>query len=250
MNRTRWAAVAVAVVALLLPASLNAGSLNRGPSTAEFAVTAETFAEDIRHEVENLLIEVLDPAVSEWEITELKLPRAEKLPVYFDMVKVFLNGRQRGRSLAFSIEFIQNDKIIRRLHGSARVELKADVVVAETEIARGSLLRAEMLSIEKRVVPLGPLTLCTDIAQVTGKAAKRRIAAGREINKGYIAIPPDVMAGEVVMIKAENEKIKVTAKGIARQDGAIGDVIQVLNSRSNRKLQAMVIGRSKVQVLF
>jgi flagella basal body P-ring formation protein FlgA len=250
MNRIGWAAVVMAAFSLLIPAQLNAGSLNRGPSTAEFAVTAETFAEDIRREVENLLIEVLDPAVSEWEITDLKLPRTEKLPVYFDVVKVFLNGSQRGKSLAFNIEFIQNDRIIRRLHGSARVKLQADVVVAETEIARGSLMRAEMLSVEKRVVPLGSLTLCTEIAQVIGKAAKRRIAAGREINKGYIEFPPDVMAGEVVMIKAENEKIKVTAKGVARQNGAVGDVIQVLNSRSNRKLQAMVIGRSKVQVVF
>jgi flagella basal body P-ring formation protein FlgA len=250
MIRTGFTAVAFVVFALSHPVELNAGSLNIGPSTAEFSVSTETFAEDIRHEVENLLVEVLDPAVSEWEITEFKVPRVEKLPAYFESVKVTLNGSQRGKSLAFSIEFIQNNRRIRRLHGSARLNLRAEVVVAGTEISRGSILRPEQLRLETRGISLGPVTLCTDIAQATGKVAKRRIAAGREIDKGNLTLPPDVAAGEVVMIKAESEKIKVTAKGIARQDGNVGDVIQVLNTRSNKRLQARVIGRSSVQVIF
>ena len=250
MKLIRLAMFAMAAVVVLIPGTLSARPLNSGPSSAEISVSTETFAEDIRHEVENLIVEILDPAVSEWDIIDLKLPRTDKLPPNFELVKVILNGSQRGTKLAFSIEFIENDRIIRRLHGTAKVSLHANVVVSAMEISRGTLIRPELLTLEKRGVSLGKMTFCTDFAQLTGQAATRRIAAGREIEKGYVSMPPDVAAGEVVMIKAENQKIKVTAKGVARQDGVIGDVIQILNTRSNRKLQARVIGRSSVQVIF
>ena len=82
--------------------------------------------------------------------------------------------------------------------------------------------------------------------QVTG----RNILPGRAILRSGLAKAADVKAGDVVTIVAESDSVKLTTRGIAKKDGAIGEVIQVINVRSNKKLYAKVVDSGTVQVAF
>lgn len=236
----------LAAVIWLFPAYLAAQEL-RGKSVPN----GETVAELISRQVKDRIAEALDPSISQWKIVDLDIPDAGRIPAGFDEFRISsTKSSPRGNRFVLGVEFFKNGKLIKRLNARARLEIYADVVVSKTTIRRGALLVGHMLALEKRPVSLPISDLCTDIAQVEGQITNRRIVSGRTIRKSEISRPPDVRAGKAVMILAENMNVKITTKGIAKEDGAIGDVIPVVNSRSNKRIFARVTGDSTVRVVF
>ena len=113
-----------------------------------------------------------------------------------------------------------------------------------------SVVTREMLDIVRREISLPADDFCTEIAQVTGQQAKRTIRARGAVRKSELEAPPTIRSGEIVMIIADNENIKITARGIAKSDGAMGQTIPVVSLRSNKKIHARVIGDGTVRVAF
>ncbi len=211
------------------------------------AMVAELVKETVEKEVGRMAGET----VFEWEILETKLPDSSRLPASFDDLTVTPAKRgMRGNRLLLRLKFFNNGKLIKRLNATVRIEAFADVVVSNGTLERGTMLLSDMVSLERKAVNLPLTSFCTEVARVNGQVANRRIVSGQMIRKSEISRPPDVKAGDIVMIVAEKVNVRITARGIAREDGAVGEMIAVTNTRSNKKVFARVTGGSAVQVVF
>lgn len=59
---------------------------------------------------------------------------------------------------------------------------------------------------------------------------------------------PLVRKGDVVEVSASSGLLRVTLKGLALQNGALGDIITVRNPESLKVIPALVVGENRVEV--
>lgn len=190
-------------------------------------------------------------AVEEWRIAELAVTTNDKIPAEFDSYQITpLRSSKGGELRALTVEFSKNGSVIKRLGIDLKVEMFAEMVVAKSRISRGTAITADMLDVQRRVVESPLEDLCTQIAQVTGQVAERSILPGRAVLQSGLARAADIKAGDVVTIIAETDSIRLSSRGIAKKDGTIGEMIPVVNLRSNKRLFAKVVDSGTVQVLF
>lgn len=85
------------------------------------------------------------------------------------------------------------------------------------------------------------------INAVIGAKVKKNLRAGEIIEQNDICV---VCRNDTVTIKAVKSGMTITTKGVALSDGSQGEQIRVKNSKSNRIIDARVIGISEVTVIF
>lgn len=73
-----------------------------------------------------------------------------------------------------------------------------------------------------------------------GKEVRRAVGTGQPIKSKDVAPPRLVLRGNLVTMRIATPLMQVTAQGRAMQDGARGEVIRVMNTQSNRMVEAMV----------
>ena len=89
-----------------------------------------------------------------------------------------------------------------------------------------------------------------DVDNVVGKRTTRAIKAGVILRTDMVELPPLVKRGDVVVIIAESEGLKVTALGKAKHRGHRGEKIAVENLDSRKEVFARVLDASTVKVDF
>jgi flagella basal body P-ring formation protein FlgA len=87
------------------------------------------------------------------------------------------------------------------------------------------------------------------VEQAVGLAAKTALRAGQALHAGDLIKPQIVQRNEAVLMSYEVPGIRLTVRGKALETGAIGDMIGVLNSQSNRTIQATITGAGRVAIL-
>ena len=193
----------------------------------------------------------IPPGVVEWEIEDIRLPDPDRLPPDFDSFTVTGSDRQyRANGFRLSFNFRKNGKVIKKIHVSGKLKTLADIVVLKTTAAPGTVLTEEMMAVERKPVRLPMDDFCTDLAHIQGRQATRSIRAGEPVRKSFLSAVPDVREGEMVMVTAENRNIKVTVRGIAKKDGRLGELIPVMNLRSNKKVFGRITAPGRVFVAF
>jgi len=91
--------------------------------------------------------------------------------------------------------------------------------------------------------------LVTDTTGLVGKSPRRPIAVEETIRISDLRDPVVVAKNSLVVIKLETARMQLTAQGRALQDGAQGDAIRVMNTKSNTVITAIVSDSGTVQVL-
>ncbi len=81
-----------------------------------------------------------------------------------------------------------------------------------------------------------------------GKTAQRVIPANTIIRSGMVASPIMVRKNTLVTIIYQNDFMSITNQVKAMQDGAMGDTVRVLNTSSNKLIDAVVSGSDQVLV--
>lgn len=83
---------------------------------------------------------------------------------------------------------------------------------------------------------------------IVGQSARRALAAGRPVRPDALQLPIDVARGEPVTMVLRTATLSLTARGRALDDGATGERIRVVNTDSNRTVEATVLGPETVEV--
>jgi len=85
-------------------------------------------------------------------------------------------------------------------------------------------------------------------AEIVGLAARRALPANSPVRVADLREPALVTKGQIVTITLESRSLQLTTKGRALQDGSQGEVVRVVNTSSNRTIEATVAGQNLVSV--
>jgi flagella basal body P-ring formation protein FlgA len=131
-----------------------------------------------------------------------------------------------------------------------RLQVPQDVVVTVRELARGSVIAAADIRRERRSgerLPRGPVA---EIADAVGKEVLRAMAPGEVLTTSAVAPVRAIRRGSVVTLLLEGPGFRIAARGVASEDGAVGQTIRVVNQASRRELAGKVEDDRTVRVAF
>ena len=94
---------------------------------------------------------------------------------------------------------------------------------------------------------LGRGTL-TDPADIVGKSPRRMIRPGRQLRRGDLQAPVVVAKNSLVTLRLETPVMRLSAQGRALENGGLGDVVRVVNTKSKALVYGLVTGPNNVVV--
>jgi flagella basal body P-ring formation protein FlgA len=128
------------------------------------------------------------------------------------------------------------------------VEGAQSMVVAAHDVApAASLSIADAMLEERDVMALGCSSL-NDPNELQQMRTRRALRSGTAICREAIEPRPAVARGENVTVRYSSERVSITSKGIAQDDGQVGQRLRVINPISKDSFLAVVSAAREVLV--
>jgi flagella basal body P-ring formation protein FlgA len=184
-------------------------------------------------------------------IKEIRVPQRVILPKGRIAYQVAAPRRpQLMGKCSFTIDFSVNGHVEEKVWATATIEIRGPVVVTRKPLGRYKPITED--DIELQTMDLSDLSgdVITDPAVVLGKRMRRAVGAQIPLRADLIELPPLVKRGDLVMIVAESNGLKITTLGEVKKKGRLGERIPVANMDSKKILHARVIDANTVQVDF
>ncbi|MGD2167574.1 MAG: flagellar basal body P-ring formation chaperone FlgA [Gammaproteobacteria bacterium] len=137
-----------------------------------------------------------------------------------------------------------------RIHVPVEIVTFGNVVATARALARGAVLRREDLAfVETELGRLGH-GYFLDASNVVGQRLKRPIPSGNILTPAQLETPPAILRGQNVTIVANSGVFGVKMNGKALENGAVGQVIDIENASSGRRVQGVVRSARAVEILL
>lgn len=153
------------------------------------------------------------------------------------------NAPPFNRQVTVQIKCDDDQSWIQYVH--VRILEMAPVVIVNTNVARGEIIKGSQLSIEMKPTHFIRTQYLDNPKALIGSRSKRNIQSGMPISLNQICM---VCKGDPVNIYANLRGLKIKTSGIALEDGTLGEQIQVENKKTGKVLNARVNGVESVQV--
>ncbi len=137
-----------------------------------------------------------------------------------------------------------------RLYLPVRIESSRPVVVAARSLTRDTILAPADVRLAKLGPGVSAYGTVTEPAQVIGQKLRRPLEAGAPLSAALLDAPLLVRRGQQVMLEALAGGFAVRVAGVAKADGALGQLIEVQNGSSGKIVQAVVRSERTVEVLL
>jgi flagella basal body P-ring formation protein FlgA len=131
----------------------------------------------------------------------------------------------------------------------AEVAVVREVVVARRVINRGETITGRHLKLEERRFTDGTAVGLTDLTAALGQQARQMVRAGDMLKPADVESRPLIRRGDAVTLWLKRGGLVIKTGGRARQDGRLGDRIDVARDGSRRKqdlIEATVTGPGTV----
>lgn len=122
-----------------------------------------------------------------------------------------------------------------------------EAVILRQSAHKGQLLLPEMLELA-RFETEPAQGYFSDLSEIVGRRLSANVAKGVPIRERNLRPAWAVEEGQSVAIEKDLGGITVATAGVALENGAIGDMISVRNSSSNKVLQGFVSDKNKISV--
>ena len=175
---------------------------------------------------------------------EIKVP--VQSPVDIEIINIDVDAPS-GRFWA-NMRAPANDPRAERLQIIGRAERIAQVPVIKGQMNQGSVIGPGDLEMRAIALSRVPGNVVTDTSALIGQSLRRPVAAGATLTANDVERPSAVQRGALVTMIFNKPGIVLTTTGRAVDGGAMGDVIHVQNSKSNRTVEATVTGINEVRI--
>jgi flagella basal body P-ring formation protein FlgA len=155
-------------------------------------------------------------------------PHTTRFDVTFDLPESIELHRQPARYTGTAIETI-------------------DAIAVDRPVERGEVLKTSDLTMVRRPKAEGSVVL-TDTNAALGLAARHALRPDQPLAAADLMKPEIVARNDTVTIVYQVPGVTLTLRGQAKDAGAIGDTISVVNVESKRVMQAVVSGPDRVTV--
>ncbi len=129
---------------------------------------------------------------------------------------------------------------------TAEVARRVIAVVAGETIDRGELINRRQVRLREVLIDDARQVYLPDTSLVVGQVASQKITPGRLITAGEVELPVAVRRRERVSVELKTRGIKITFNGMAKEQGAVGDVIEIENIQTKERFRATVVARGRV----
>lgn len=124
-----------------------------------------------------------------------------------------------------------------------------EVPVLTRRVRRGDVIdEDDVKTITMRAAKLGPNVL-TATEELAGKSPKRTLIEHRPVSASDVQDPILVKRNGLVTMIYQTRFMRISARGIAKQDGSEGETVRVENSGSKKIVRGVVTGSSEVTVV-
>lgn len=188
-------------------------------------------------------------ASGKWELLNVTAPAPPGLPEGTVEWRFAPLPSSNPNYLSGTVYFTVDGRDAARVRVTAQIELQVPAVVAARDLPRGHVIAEEDLS-ESLVAFARARGSLTDVAQAVGQTLKVSVRTGAPVRDRDLVRTAMVAKGETVTIIAQSGGLKVTALGQARENGALGQTITVINQDSKKAVSGKVIGPGQVEVVF
>lgn len=134
-----------------------------------------------------------------------------------------------------------------RVRVSGRLIVEMSVAVTNRNIGVNEIIRPD--DVEQIKVPRARIAADTivDPSQLIGKSARHVLRAEQPLRSGDVQDPLVVHKGDLVTVELRTAAMALSAQGKALDDGALGAAVHIVNTQSNRTIDATVIGPNLVR---
>lgn len=123
--------------------------------------------------------------------------------------------------------------------GAVKAPVKATITAGET-LMRGTIIREAHLQI--------PSELESMKAEYVGKELRRTLYVGAKLSPALVRNPIVVKRNSRVSMVYRMGALEINAYGRALDEGAVGDVIAVMNLDSRKRIQGVIIADGIIEV--
>lgn len=176
---------------------------------------------------------------------DLKLPEGK---VSFEVVAPERWEGYGNASVALVVRV--DDQVKKNMTVLVEVEALAEMVVAARTLERGEVIEASDLAVVRRDLATVQGRYMKETDEAVGLRVKNALKANAPLRRDYLEKVPVVKSGQVVTILAENDVVRITAIGKAKNAGGVGDTITVQNTSSQKEIAARVVDANTVRVDF
>jgi len=233
-----------------------AGSLDGLTYTIPASVRVRRAAQDVsesavRQIIEGFLAETLGMGAGDAVLRSVELPGLIRVPAGTYAARVLappgmpLLGRVR-----LQVEFSLDDRPVKSVWITADIGLYGAVVVATRPVGRGELVSAADVTVDRLDLSQVARGVVTDVGDVAGRLARTPLIPYTPIRRDQLESPAAVRRGDVVLLVAERNGLRITAPGEVRADAGLGEQVRVVNRISRKDLVGRVRDASTVAVDF
>jgi flagellar basal body P-ring formation protein FlgA len=137
---------------------------------------------------------------------------------------------------------------INRLKVSGQVRLKRLVVCAVRPLRPQNVIAPE----DVQVIPREMTSFNNDFfyspEQVVGHVLSKGVGPQEIITPRHLSQQPLIKRGDLVTVVFDQDGLEISTKGVAREQGYLGKTIRLLNPRSKKEFQGLVVDAKTVKV--
>lgn len=130
----------------------------------------------------------------------------------------------------------------------AEIRVYEQVVVAAAPLARQELIGVKDVRLERREIVARGNRPFTRVDDVVGKQPTRVIEANDMITQSALERPTLMKRGSPITLVFETGGLRVETDGVAEEGGKIGDLIQIKNASSGKRLRGVVLDSRNVRL--
>lgn len=133
---------------------------------------------------------------------------------------------------------------------SGRVDIFESVVCTGRNLKKGEIIEKDDLYVARKNIAHRSPDIVTDMTRALGLMTKHNIREDTCLKEWMLERSPILKKGDMVTIVAESDDLKVTVPGRVLEKGYLGELIEIQNVMSRKKIYARVVNSSIVIVDF
>ncbi len=158
-----------------------------------------------------------------------------------DSLRVYSNMTSPPRgSYSLKYDIVRNGVTIKTLSSSARVRIYEEAYVANRKIDRGEDIDPGDFRVERCDVTYDLDKIVRPSVKLDSMRADKTIRAGEALEYRMVERIPVIARGDEVVIRCAIGSLDISTLGVAKEDGCVGDRINVMNKETRKRLQAEV----------
>jgi flagellar basal body P-ring formation protein FlgA len=132
---------------------------------------------------------------------------------------------------------------------AGQVQEMMNVAALSQPLRRGDIIKVEDITTVRMPRARVPANAVLDSKEIAGLAARNNLRANLPLSRKDFERPVMVARGDKVTLTFELPGMKLATRGQAMDEGAKGDVIDIMNLQSRRIVPAVITSRGQVRVV-